>query len=40
MSIAIADIDIGTLITRTPGTKGGTPHIGSERTCQHGLRRR
>ena len=27
MNAAIADVDIGALITRTPGIKGGTPHI-------------
>jgi uncharacterized protein (DUF433 family) len=27
MNAAIADIDIGALITRTPGIKSGTPHI-------------
>jgi uncharacterized protein (DUF433 family) len=27
MSTDVADIDIGALITRTPGIKGGTPHI-------------
>jgi uncharacterized protein (DUF433 family) len=27
MNAATADIDIGALITRTPGIKGGTPHI-------------
>jgi hypothetical protein len=27
MSMDAADIDIGALITRTPGIKGGTPHI-------------
>ena len=27
MNAATADIDIGALIIRTPGIKGGTPHI-------------
>ena len=27
MNAAIADVDIGTLITRTPGIKRGSPHI-------------
>jgi uncharacterized protein (DUF433 family) len=27
MNAATADVDIGALITRTPGIKGGTPHI-------------
>jgi uncharacterized protein (DUF433 family) len=27
MSVAATQVDIGTLITRTPGIKGGTPHI-------------
>jgi uncharacterized protein (DUF433 family) len=27
MTAAVADIDIGALITRTPGIKGGAPHI-------------
>ena len=27
MNAAIADVDIGALITRSPGIKGGTPHI-------------
>ncbi|SPE55453.1 conserved hypothetical protein [Verrucomicrobia bacterium] len=27
MSIADAQVDIGGLITRTPGIKGGTPHV-------------
>jgi uncharacterized protein (DUF433 family) len=27
MSTATAQVDIGAMITRTPGIKGGTPHI-------------
>ncbi len=27
MNTAAADIDIGAMITRTPGVKGGTPHL-------------
>lgn len=27
MSLAEAQVDIGRLVTRTPGIKGGTPHV-------------
>ena len=39
MNAAIADVDIGALITRSPGIKGGTPHLaGTGVTVRTGVR--
>jgi uncharacterized protein (DUF433 family) len=33
MSVAATQVDIGSMITRTPGIKGGTPHVAGTSVC-------